>query len=318
MDVGMNMEAWFYPLTALALSPLLSGIINRTKAVFAGRNGQPLLQNYYDLARLFRKGAVYSRTTSWVFRAGPLVGLASALTALTVLPLGGAAAPLSFAGDLVLLAYLLGLMRFFTVIAALDTGSPFEGMGASREVQFSVLAEPILLLCLAAIGKSGTSAAWLTVQSSALSLSGIYSHLSLATWAKDGMILLLAAAALLVVLLTETSRIPVDDPNTHLELTMIHEVMILDHSGPDLGMILYGSALKMWILCALLAGLCVPVRTGSAWLNAGAAIAGILLLGVVIGIIESSMARLRLLRVPQLLVGAGVLSLLALFLVHWR
>ena len=141
------------PAAALALAPLLTGIINRTKACFAGRQGQPLLQTYYDLAKLLRKGAVYSRTTSWVFRAGPVVGLASALTALAVLPLGGAPAPLHFTCDLIFMAYLLGVMRFFTVAAALDTGSAFEGMGASREVQFSVLAEPALLLSLAAMSQ---------------------------------------------------------------------------------------------------------------------------------------------------------------------
>ena len=141
------------PAAALAFAPLLTGIINRTKACFAGRQGQPLLQAYYDLAKLLRKGAVYSRTTSWIFRAGPIVGLAATLTALAVLPLGGAPAPLHFTGDLIFMAYLLGVMRFFTVAAALDTGSAFEGMGASREVQFSVLAEPALLLSLAAMSR---------------------------------------------------------------------------------------------------------------------------------------------------------------------
>jgi formate hydrogenlyase subunit 4 len=307
------------PAAALALSPLLTGIINRTKAGFAGRQGQPLLQNYYDLAKLLRKGAVYSRTTSWVFRAGPIVGLASALTALAVLPLGGAPAPLHFTCDLIFMAYLLGLMRFFTVVAALDTGSAFEGMGASREVQFSVLAEPALLLSLAAM--SQVSAASLSTRSleslEHLSLSGMYSGLSLSAWMHGGTALLLITGALLAVLLTESCRIPVDDPNTHLELTMIHEVMVLDHSGPDFAMILYGAALKLWIMSALLAGVLVPVRSGLPLVDAAAAIGGIFVVAVVIGIIESSMARVRLLRVPQLLTGAGALSVLALMLVSW-
>jgi formate hydrogenlyase subunit 4 len=222
------------PVASLALSPLLLGIINRTKAFFAGRQGQPLLQTYYDLAKLLRKGAVYSRTTSWVFRAGPVFGLASALTALAVLPLGGVPAPVHFSCDFIFMAYLLGVMRFFTVAAALDTGSAFEGMGASREVQFSVLAEPALLLSLAAM--SHVSAASTPIRSLGnlehLSLSGMYSGLSLSTWMQAGTALLLIAGALLVVLLAECSRIPVDDPQTHLELTMIHEVMVLDHGGP--------------------------------------------------------------------------------------
>jgi formate hydrogenlyase subunit 4 len=304
------------PAAALALAPLLTGIINRTKAGFAGRQGQPLLQTYYDLAKLLRKGAVYSRTTSWVFRAGPSVGLAAALTALAVLPLGGAPAPLHFSCDLIFMAYLLGVMRFFTVAAALDTGSAFEGMGASREVQFSVLAEPALLLSLAAMSQASFSSRSLG-NLEHLSLSGMYSGLSLSVWMHAGAALLLIAGVLLAVLLTESSRIPVDDPTTHLELTMIHEVMVLDHSGPDFAMILYGAALKLWIMSALLAGVIVPVRSGRPLVDAAATIGGIFVVAVVIGIIESSMARLRLLRVPQLLTGAGAFSVLALMLVLW-
>jgi formate hydrogenlyase subunit 4 len=314
----MTILSLLQPAAALALAPLLTGIINRTKACFAGRQGQPLLQAYYDLAKLLRKGAVYSRTTSWVFRAGPIVGLASAVTALAVIPLGGAPAPIHFTCDLIFMAYLLGVMRFFTVAAALDTGSAFEGMGASREVQFSVLAEPALLLSLAAMSQVSASVSTRSLGNlEHLSLSGMYSGLSLSVWMHAGASLLLIAGALLVVLLTESSRIPVDDPDTHLELTMIHEVMVLDHSGPDFAMILYGAALKLWIMSALLAGVLVPVRSGRPLVDAAAVIGGIFVVAVVIGIIESSMARLRLLRVPQLLTGAGALSVLALILVLW-
>jgi formate hydrogenlyase subunit 4 len=314
----MEMTSLSLPLAAAVLSPLLPAVINRTKALFAGRQGQPLLQGYYELAKLFSKGAVYSRTTSWVFRAGPVVSLACVLTALAVLPLGGASPPLSFAGDPILLLYLMGLMRFLTVAAALDTGSAFEGMGASREVQFSVLAELILLACLAALVKVGHLPLLEPGVEPALSLAGIYASLSISAWTMHGgIILLLTASALLLALLSENSRIPVDDPNTHLELTMIHEVMVLDHSGPDLGMILYGASLKLWIMCALLAGILVPVRTGHPWLDAGAVIGGIFLLAVVIGVIESTLARLRLLRVARFLTGAGVLAIVALLLDFW-
>jgi formate hydrogenlyase subunit 4 len=307
----MQTISLLHPLAALILSPLLLGIINRIKAHFAGRKGQPLLQAYYDLARLLQKSPVYSHTTSWIFRAGPLAGLASAITALLVLPIGGGAAFLNFTGDLIFLIYLLGVMRFFTVLAALDTGSAFEGMGASREVQFSVLAEPALLLSLLAMGEIGGVAQSLP----RLSLSGIYTGLSFSIWMHSGTVLLLAASALLIILLTENTRIPVDDPNTHLELTMIHEVMVLDHSGPDFGMILYGSAIKLWIFSALLAGILIPVRSGNFLLDGAATLAGIFLLAVGIGVIESTLARLRLLRVPQLLSGAGVLAILAIVLV---
>ncbi len=301
----MNPLALLHPFLALALAPLLLGVVNRTKAVIAGRKGQPLLQLYYDLWKLLRKGAVYSRTTTWVFRAGPMVGLAAVLVAAAIVPFGGWPTLVEFSGDLILFAYLLALMRFFTVIAALDTGSSFEGMGASREVQFSALAEPAFLLGLAAVARATGS----------LSLHGMISSVSVALWTQMGAALALVAVVLLVVLLTESARIPVDDPNTHLELTMIHEVMVLDHSGPDLAFILYGAALKLWLLSALLVGLVIPIRSGNPWLDGAAVLAGMLCCGVMIGVIESSMARLRLLRVPQLLVGAGVLAALALVLV---
>ena len=303
METGVSVAAWIHPILALFLAPALLGVINRTKAFFAGRSGPPLLQAYYDTWKLLHKGAVYSRTTTWVFRAGPIVGLASVLTALLLMPFGPLPAPLGFEGDLIFFAGLLALMRFFTVIAALDTGSSFEGMGASREVQFSALAEPALLLGLAVVGRVTGD----------LSLSGMFESISAATWGKAGPTLALVAAAFLVILLAENARIPVDDPNTHLELTMIHEVMVLDHSGPDLAYIFYGAALKLWVLGALAVGL-LP-HTGVPFVDGAIALVALLLLAVAIGVIESTFARLRLTRVPQFLAGAGVLSLLALLLV---
>ena len=151
----MDIASFIHLLLAALLAPLLMGVINRTKAAFAGRKGRPLLQGYYDLFKLMRKGAVYSRTTTWVFKAGPVVGLSSVLLALALLPLGGTPAPVSFAGDFVLFAYLLGVARFFTVLAALDTGSAFEGMGASREAAFSAMAEPVLFLSLLVFARQG-------------------------------------------------------------------------------------------------------------------------------------------------------------------
>jgi len=292
-------------LLGLVLAPLLAGIVNRTKAFFAGRHGQPLLQLYWDIFTLLRKGATYSRTTTWVFRAGPVVGLAATVVALALVPLGGIPAALRFPGDLVLFANLLGLLRFMTVIAALDTGSSFEGMGASREVLFAALAEPALLLGLAAI----------CLETRSVSLSVMLEGVSTATWTNQGPALALVAASLGIVLVTEAARIPVDDPTTHLELTMIHEVMVLDHGGPDLAFILYGSALKLWMLGSLLVGLAVPVRSGRPLLDACALVGGMAVLGVALGIVESSMARLRLVRVPKLLVGATALALLAVVLV---
>jgi formate hydrogenlyase subunit 4 len=296
----MNLLSFLVPVFALAFAPLLGGVINRTKAFVAGRVGPPVLQAYYDLARLLRKGAVYSRTTSWVFRAGPVVGLAAVLAATALVPFGGFSAPLAFNGDLVLLAYLFGLMRFFTVIAAMDTGSSFEGMGASREVTFALLAEPALFLGLAAIARKTQS----------LSLSTMFPD----AWLSSGIVLALIAAALMVIVLAENSRIPVDDPDTHLELTMIHEVMVLDHSGPDFAFILYGAALKLWVLSALVVGIALP-HSGNLWADTSAALAAMFVLAVLVGVVESCMARLRLVRVPRLLAGAGVLAALALLLV---
>ena len=301
----MNAVPAIAMLSGLVLAPLLLGVINRTKAVFAGRRGAPLLQAYYDLAKLLRKGAVYSRTTTWVFRAAPAVGLASVIATLALLPVSGAPAPLSFAGDMILFAYCLGLMRFFTVVAALDTGSAFEGMGASREVQFSALAEPALILGLAALARVTGS----------LSLTGVFAGLARPEWMEAGPALALVTVAFLIVFLAENARIPVDDPNTHLELTMIHEVMILDYAGPDLAFILYGAALKLWVLGALIVNVFLSFLGLSGALALAGFAAGMLILAVVVGVIESVMARLSLLKVPQLLIAAGALSVLAFTLV---
>jgi formate hydrogenlyase subunit 4 len=273
------------------------------KAFFGGRKGPRLFQSYYDIFKLLRKGGVYSRTTSWVFRAGPPIGLASMLAALILTPLGTTQALISFPGDVILLAYLLGLARFATVIAALDTGSSFEGMGASREVQFSVLAELALLLGMVALAILGKS----------FSLSQFYGGSGINELPRmNAVVHLLVAAAFLIVLLTENARIPIDDPNTHLELTMIHEVMVLDHSGVDLGIIQIGTCLKLWIFGALFVGAALPVNTAHPGVNLVLSFTGLFLLAILIGVIESSMARLRLLRVPQLLVTSCILSLLAL------
>ncbi len=293
------------PILALVLSPLLLGVINRTKAIFGGRRGQPLLQAYYDVWKLLHKGAVYSRTTSWVFRAGPIIGLAAVATTTLLVPLGNVPAPLAFTGDLILFAYLLGLMRFVTVLAALDTGSPFEGMGASREVWVSALAEPALLLALAAIARLTDS----------LSLSAMFANLGVAHWLQIGPALALVLAALVVVFLAENARIPVDDPNTHLELTMIHEVMVLDHGGPDLAFILYGAGLKLWVLGALVVNTLLPVGVGHQELSLLLTLAQLFGLAMFVGVVESVMARLRLVVMPQLLVGAGALAAVALILV---
>jgi formate hydrogenlyase subunit 4 len=285
-------------LVVALFPPLLLGVINKTKAAFAGRIGPPILQPYYDLLKLFRKGSVFSTTTTWVFRASPVVGIATALLASLLMPLGHNAAPLSFTGDLILFAYLLALGRFFTISAALDTGSAFEGMGGAREATFSCLAEPALFLGLLVLVKRSASLSLTTMLGAGLA----------AEWQGAGASLVLVLVSLFIVVLAENCRIPFDDPNTHLELTMIHEVMVLDHSGPSFGMILYGSALKLFLLGAIVVRLALPFDTGNIGLDWAIFLGGLVLLSVVIGVVESSMARLRLTQVPSLLIAACLLS----------
>jgi formate hydrogenlyase subunit 4 len=283
---------------AILAAPLLGGIINKIKAAFAGRVGPPLLQAYYDIIRLYRKGSVFSGTTTWVFRAGPIVGFVTAALAALLVPLGARGATVSFAGDMISFVYLFGLGRFFTVAAALDTGSAFEGMGGAREATFSCLAEPALLLALVVLVR----------QTGTTSLAEMLGPGIGRQWGLAGASLIMIVASLFVVLLAETSRIPFDDPNTHLELTMIHEVMVLDHSGPLFGLILHGASIKLFVLGAILVRLVLPIDTGDAradWLVFGAGMAA---LAVCIGTVESVMARLRLRQVPSLLVGACLLS----------
>ena len=286
---------------ALVAAPLLFGIVNRTKSFIAGRRGPPLLQLYWDVAKYLHRGVVYGETTSLIFRLGPVVALAVTVAALLILPLGGIGAPLPFTGDLVVLTGLLALGRFATVLAALDTGSSFEGMGASREMHFAALAEPAVLLAFATLAYT----------TGFLSLTPIYQAITAAAWINALPTFALTAMTLLVLTLVENTRVPVDDPTTHLELTMIHEVMVLDHSGPDLGYIHYTAALKFWIVSSLLIGLLIPVRSGIFWLDLTAMLSGLVGLAVAVGIIESTMARYRLVHVPQFIVGAATLSAVA-------
>ncbi len=290
----------------LLVPPLMLGVLNRTKSWFSGRAGPPLLQTYADLARLLRKDLVLSRTTTWVFVAGPVVALAAVLLAGLFVPFGSRAL-LGFSGDAVAVMYLLGLGRFFTTAAALDTGSAFEGMGAAREVAFACLSEPVVFLALLALYHLTGS-----LQLSVLLGSGLAG-----AWQQAAPTLALLTAALFVVLLVEGCRIPFDDPNTHLELTMIHEVMVLDHSGPLFGVVIYGVALKLFLFATFLVQLVAPVATGSPWLDLGVFILCVFAVAVGIGAVESLMARLKLPHVPTLLVGASVLAGFG-FLLAWR
>ncbi|HEY5547570.1 MAG TPA: NADH-quinone oxidoreductase subunit H [Gemmatimonadaceae bacterium] len=284
----------------LLLPPLLPGIINKVKAWAAGRRGPPVLQLYYDLARLWKKSVVQSRVTSPAFLAGPAVTWIAIMAAAMLVPLGAVGTALSFRGDVVLLLYLLALARFATAWAAMETGSAFEGMGAAREVSFSVLAEAALIAAMLT----------LSVQTRSVSLSTM-----LAPFPGAGVVLL--AAGLFTVLLAENSRVPFDDPNTHLELTMIHEVMVLDHSGPPLAVILHGAALKLLLFSVLLTESVLPVGAITPIAGILLLIAGVLTTTLGIGLVESMMARFAFRRVPLLLLTAVLLCVFAL-LVAWQ
>ncbi len=297
------MKALLQLLLVIVASPLLLGVINKTKAFMAGRTGPPVLQPYWDIAKLLRKDSVISVTTTWVFLLGPAVALVVPLLASLMLPLAGPEAPIAFTGDIIVFVYLFALARFCTTAAALDTGSAFEGMGAARELTFAALAEPALFFGFLALARV----------SGGLSLTS-FMTMDGTHWRHASAALVLVIASWFLVLLAENSRVPFDDPNTHLELTMIHEVMVLDHSGPAFGLILWGAAMKLFVYSALIVGVVLPA-TGSVAVDLSAILAGVLLIGVVIGLVESGMARIRLVRVPQLLVTASLVAGFAVVLV---
>ena len=294
----MSAARWAALSGVLLLAPALPGIATRTKALLTGRRGAPVLQLYADLAKLARKGVVYSQTATVVFRAAPVVLTASALVAALLLPLDGRTAIFSFTGDLVAFAGLLALGRFALVLAALDTGSAFEGMGSSREVTVAAFAEPALLLAFTV----------LVLATGSLSLGGMLGEPLATAWPGVVPSLVLAGASLFMLLLAENARVPVDDPATHLELTMIHEVMVLDHSGPDLALILFAGAVKFALFSALVVCVLVPLARLGPWAAAALLLAGLVAMAVFVGVVEAVMARLRMDRIPQFLVAASALS----------
>jgi formate hydrogenlyase subunit 4 len=287
----MNNASWINLLLPLVLAPLSFGIINRVKAAFAGRKGQPLFQGYFDIIKLCKKDFVYSRTVTPVFRLAPVVGLAASLFIITLLPVFSSAPLLSFPGDIIVIAYFFGLARFLMIIAALDTGSSFEGMGASREAFYSLIAEISIFVIFIVMALS----------CHAFSLKDIFAVLP----GKMGSfpLLLLLACSLFVILLLECCRIPFDDPNTHLELTMIHEVMVLDYGSADLAMVEYASALKMWIFASLIVQILIPDIFSNYAIAQVVNVAGIFSVAAVVGVIESIMARFRLRKIPYILMG---------------
>ena len=297
---------WAMFLASLLLAPLLFGIINKVKAFFAGRRGPRLLQLYYDIVKLSRKAGIFSRTTSGVLQMAPIMSLLATIMAMLFIPGGLFRSPLAFGGDVIFFCYLLGLSRMLTILAAMDTGSSFAGMGASREAHFSVLAEAVLFAIVI----------FLAIVARSICLSDLLSPLSLVTPGISVPAVLLVAGAFFIVILVENCRLPFDDPETHLELTMIHEAMILDYAGPELAMIHYTASLKLWSFCAVLALLLLPQRVVGAFTGILLYLTLIMVFAVGIGVVESIMARYRFLKVPHLLVGslAAVLTAVLLLL----
>jgi formate hydrogenlyase subunit 4 len=293
---------------ALLLMPFLfTGVIQRVKSLWSGRQGPPLLQSAFDVLRLLRKSPVYSETATPLFRIAPWVYLLTAIGSGVLTPLLGSAPLVCFPFDFVWFAYVWALGRVGIMLAALDTGSAFEGMGSAREATFSTLLEPVLFLTLGTLCLSSGAD---TLHAALLPRS----HTGDASF----LVSVLAVAALLIVLQVEAARMPVDDPTTHLELTMVHEVMVLDHSGPDLAAIQYGSATKLYVAAAIIAMLLNPWAGHGLWLSASTNLVLSLLVAVAVGTIESLVARLKLRAVPKYIGLALSASALGLLATAWR
>ena len=292
---------------ALLLAPGVVGLIRWMKARLQNRRGAPVWQPYWELAKLFRKEVVVSNNASWLFRAAPFVVFGSAVTATFFVPILAVPLPFDGVGDLLVVVYLLLLGTFFLSLAGLDPGSPFGGMGASREMTIAALAEPTVALAIFALALSAGST----------NLGQIVAR----TMSHPGAALspghLLAFLALFIVALAETGRLPIDNPATHLELTMIHEAMVLEYSGRYLALIEWAAAVKLLVFFSLLGNLFVPAGISMALTPATLAIAVVTLLAKfavlagAVAIMETRIAKLRLFRVPELLSVSFVLGLLA-------
>jgi formate hydrogenlyase subunit 4 len=281
----------------LFTSVFITGIIIRTKSIVSGRKGPDILQPVKDVIRLFRKGTIYSETTSVIFRIAPVIYFSSVLMACLVIPFGASKGVISFDGDFIFFAYILALGKFFSIISAMDTGSSFEGMGASREALYSMFAEPAFFILIGSFALLTGSTSFYKIFSSLHLGSSI-------TYMLGGM----AAFVLLMIAMIENSRMPIDDPKTHLELTMVHEVMILDNSGFDLGLILSAGYLKFAMYGAIIADLFLGTL-GFGWALALFLFIQILF-AVLIGLIESFMARFRMSHNPQFILALSSVSFL--------
>ncbi|MDD3723453.1 MAG: NADH-quinone oxidoreductase subunit H [Lutibacter sp.] len=288
-------------LVLIVLTSLLfMGIIIRTKSIASGRKGPKLFQPMKDIIRLWKKGAVFSQTTSFIFQIAPSIYFASIIMAILVIPFGHYKGIISFDGDFVFFAYVLALGKFFSIIGALDTGSSFEGMGASREALFSLLAEPAFFILMGSFA----------LYTGHTSFHEIFTSLNYGSYISYGLGVL-ATFVLVLIALIENSRMPVDDPKTHLELTMVHEVMILDNSGFDLGLILYGTNLKFAMYGALIANFFIG--SFSIWISMLIFLTVQIMFAITVGIVESFSARFRMGNNAQFIFTLTSISILIFF-----
>jgi formate hydrogenlyase subunit 4 len=300
--------SFFQIIFILALAPLVSGIIKKIKAFFQIRKGASIFQPYYDIAKLLRKDSVVSENVSWIFHAAPVISFAAVLTAGLIVPVFISNMPFSFAGDLIAVIYLFALARFFTALASLDAGSSFGGMGGSREMFVASMVEPALMLSIFAVALNvgSTNLSHISQIVSAMGPSAISPYH------------LLAFVAFFIIAIAETGRIPVDNPATHLELTMIHEAMILEYSGKQLAIVELGAMVKQLLIFSLLANIFLPwgIANDVGFVNMAIALIvfliKIIVIGALMAIVETSTAKWRLFRLPDLLSVSLMLSFLSL------
>ena len=282
---------------------LMMGVIKKTKTFWAGKKGPSILQPLYDFIRLLKKDFVISRTTSAVFKIAPVVNFAAVLFAAMFVPLASGSALINVPLGLIIFAYTLSLGKFVSLISAMDTGSSFEGMGASREACFTTIVEPAFFITVASI-MALTGNYTFDSLSSILSSAGSYGIL----------ITIFAVIILFIMILTEASRVPVDDPATHLELTMIHEVMILDNSGSDLALFSWANSIKMLLISSLIANILIPSSFGE-WMSILLYLVIMFAISIIIGTIESGMARIRMSHVFEFIFIMSSLALVVLSLI---
>jgi len=289
-------------LIILLFCPLFAGIVNKQKAIFTGRVGAPILQPYYELFKLFRKETINSSTSSFISTISPVINLVSVAIAACMLPIGFAHPLISFSGDIILFAYLLGLSRFFQILSAMDIGSSFEGMGAAREATFAVFVEPIFFFTVGSIA----------FMNGFTSIYDIFHSIKLDSISYI-IFIIVCSISVSILAVTECSRMPVDDPNTHLELTMIHEVMILDNSGLDLFLYQYSSYIKLFIFVIIETSFWIPLGIHNHILGIIIFILIVLAVSTALAVAETASTRFKMKNIPQYLLFAtaiGILNLL--------